>query len=825
MSTGLSDTRQRAVSQISWLHWCCRGWERIVQLALILWVVRVPLVMTALGLLILSSAPQAQDLFVEFAHNAWRIPLFLLLLFFAWAMPTHYAARLLLDTDVRFQNVVAAQQAVGRVSYIEAVERGLPRALGLLTFLAVLIAIWRSHLNLPIFSEPGDKEAVAATNRVLGLLAVLVSLAAVGFLIYAVKRPRNADIIGLRTLKNLNRRLAPQWNKISPGSGTEESQDADASRNVGRFLLLVSFIVFLAIFLGGADSAARLAPRSMAVPFILGGWLPFLSYLSAAGRQLRAPLIVGLFASTSLLAVVLGDNHSVRLIDASKTAGYSVDVTPLPFQEAVSIWMRENKCEATPANCPRPIIVAAAGGASRAAFFLASIIGYFMQEAPSHDLDANKVRNRLFGISGVSGGSMGAVMVAAALNAKADSNDHPCVQSSFQLWWGQQINNWRDCFETLTSGDFLSADFFGFAFNDMFPFAFRDRAAVLEDTWNHRFRSAVLRADESSSLSCKGLNCPFLTLRPREGHWIPLLVLNGTSEATGGRIVTTLLAKTYEPASNCPTSLVSSGCTLFVDADRFHDLLDYKAETGGWLGAFQRAVLNWRKRDEVLDDVRLDTAAHNSARFPFISPAGSIRNQDQVIVDRIVDGGYFENYGALSAKELALAIHAVQPALAPVVVVISNDPNDPLNQDADVVMPDIKATIGVLRNNQEKKARAAVNGAEPVTDIVAPLVTAANTRTAHGILGVDELSSALREAIPGCQPYMIPVRVWPQPLDTSDASRPVSMSWWLSTLVQRHLHQQTELRKNDNQNGPRLQEIWNVMKAFSSCAISARLPP
>ena len=227
---------------------------------------------------------------------------------------------------------------------------------------------------------------------------------------------------------------------------------------------------------------------------------------------------------------------------------------------------------------------------------MASIIGYFMQEAPTHDFDANEVRNRLFGISGVSGGSMGAVMVTAALDAKVDSKDHPCTRSPFALWWGQQINNWRDCFETLTSGDFLSADFFGFAFNDMLPFSLgRDRAAVLEDTWNDRYQAAVTRADLSNYLSCKGLSCPFFTLRPREGHWIPLLVLNGTSEATGGRIVTTLLATTYKPASKCPTSQSSAGCVLFVDADRFHDLLSYKADSSGWLGFFQRAVLNWTR--------------------------------------------------------------------------------------------------------------------------------------------------------------------------------------------------------------------------------------
>jgi len=38
---------------------------------------------------------------------------------------------------------------------------------------------------------------------------------------------------------------------------------------------------------------------------------------------------------------------------------------------------------------------------------------------------------------------MGAVMVTASLNAKVDSNDHPCVVAPFELWYGKKINNWR----------------------------------------------------------------------------------------------------------------------------------------------------------------------------------------------------------------------------------------------------------------------------------------------------------------------------------------------------------------------------------------------
>ena len=110
---------------------------------------------------------------------------------------------------------------------------------------------------------------------------------------------------------------------------------------------------------------------------------------------------------SAALALVLGDNHSVRPIDADKMAGRHVD-TPLLLQDEVTLWMKENGCysandngtggnQTQPAPCPRPIIFAAAGGASRAGFFMASIIGYFLQpeEAAKYGLDVEQVRKRI----------------------------------------------------------------------------------------------------------------------------------------------------------------------------------------------------------------------------------------------------------------------------------------------------------------------------------------------------------------------------------------------------------------------------------------------
>jgi hypothetical protein len=272
-----------------------------------------------------------------------------------------------------------------------------------------------------------------------------------------------------------------------------------------------------------------------------------------------------------------------------------------------------------------------------------------------------------------------------------------------------------------------------------------------------------------------------------------------------------VLDSTYTPQARCLTADAQSRCRLFVEADRFHDLLVYEAKNDGWfgwLGSFERWLLSGKK----VDDLRLSTAAHNSARFPLISPPGSVRNKNQAIVDRIVDGGYFENYGALGAKELALAVHAVEPKLAPLVIVISNDPNDLLDPSDDSTSSQTKGQLQARLKKQVQKARALVNGSEPITEIVTPLTTIANARTAHGLLGVDQLHSSLREAIPNCNVSMVQVRVWPQFESNSNVSKEVSMSWWLSSPIQRHLHQQTEGNMDGNLNQTHLQTIWTLIR-------------
>src|SRR6516165_11719150 len=137
------------------------------------------------------------------------------------------------------------------------------------------------------------------------------------------------------------------------------------------------------------------------------------------------------------------------------------------------------------------------------------------------------------------------------------------------------------------------------------------------------------------------LTRPFLSLFPYakdpaatgRAPWRPILLLNATHEETGKRLIT--------------------GHVL-IERNVFIDSLDALHVLG--------------------KDMRASTAAHNSARFTYISPAGDLGDQH----GSAIDGGYFENYGALSALELErasrLALKGQEPGVKLVILMISSAP-------------------------------------------------------------------------------------------------------------------------------------------------------
>jgi hypothetical protein len=773
----------------------CLFWLWLLDLFYTLWVLRVPVAGVVVGTALLL-VPQAEDLFVQLATGSWfRIIEFFLLLFFVWAATTHYGARLLVETDERYLRWFAGHDAV----YRERWQTWSPRLLATLPFFAVGGSILWSRAILPQVHEKGVTEHAA---RWLTILAIITAVMLVLFFFYVVWRRSFADARSVRWAERQAARVIGPLRRFVPGiTQTTGVSGRSVESDLGPLYLILMFVLFT----GGAFFAplpfAEAFPRAAAVPFIVGGWLPLLVYLSALGRRFRFPFILSGFLFTWSLTSAVGDNFAVRPIEPRAPTGQDA-LAQLSLNEALRQWRQANgaACVAAAAACPRPILIAASGGASRAGFFTASVIGQLLDDqlkvdGQGHGLKADTMRNRIFAISSVSGSSVGAVMAVAAMGV-AKPGQHPCRtrRGIAPLWHGDPtpINGWRSCFEALMSGDFLTPTLTGFVFRDMLRFLhWADRAALIERSWEKQFAWLIDKEGrEASGLACAGdLECPFLTLRPTmtgaEVRWLPLLVINGHSVGTGQRIITSVLARTYVPPTGkrCPLAPRESPpapCQIFAEA---HDF--YRLVTSG-------------------SDVRLSTGAHNSARFPIISPPGEIRT-GRKIVDRIVDGGYFENSGAQSALDLVQAIRTVEPELAPFVLVLANDPELPQAK------PGAAPSSPVIALDREGSF---------LTDVSAPIKAFAHSRDGRGILAVKDVRAALDRSLPpppACTVNSAFIRVWAELVRPDERkARPLSMSWWLSKPVQLYLHEQTEFDGDMPKDGHENRgEMANMLKGIN----------
>jgi len=276
------------------------------------------------------------------------------------------------------------------------------------------------------------------------------------------------------------------------------------------------------------------------------------------------------------------------------------------------------------------LIVATAGGGIRAAYWTATVLEKLEGD---FEIGGGSVRPYLFAISGVSGGSVGAAAFEAALTQRDENRCKPAKPGDVAARPGDEA--------CPPATDFLKEDFLAPALAGL---VFRDTPASFLPDFSQGDRGTALeRTFEQASNGL--LARPFLNLFPyRDGAianggqpplWRPILLLNATHEETGNRII----------ASH-----------VLIERNVFADSLDELHELG--------------------KDVRASTAAHNSARFTYVSPAGDL-GWDR---GSLIDGGYFENFGALTALELA---HAATSALNDkqdkkvrlVILMISSDPD------------------------------------------------------------------------------------------------------------------------------------------------------
>jgi hypothetical protein len=313
---------------------------------------------------------------------------------------------------------------------------------------------------------------------------------------------------------------------------------------------------------------------------------------------------------------------------------------------------------------------------------------------------------RIFAISGVSGGALGAATIRTALwDALArHAAEPPCRQAPY-YWFGATVGgaearvagDWRACLQALVAGDYLTPAFIGLGFRDNLsppahivsgPSLLKDdRAALVERAWESYYEDVVEgrkswnwnAARAGGAETASGLRRPFgyvaEALEQHERAWLPMLLLNGTSVDKGTRILASDLVSTKPGAPHGDD--IGGRAPLYPAAFDLFEMLSTPCPPSAVVHhACQEAHDGFAdvptRRDGA--DVRLSTTAMLSARFPIVSPAGTIRAKGDggQNGDRVVDGGYFENAGITTALDVARALR--NQGVTPILLWVQNDP-------------------------------------------------------------------------------------------------------------------------------------------------------
>lgn len=810
----------------------------------VIWVCRVDVASAAAGGYLLAYTVQARDLFADLRVWWWEWGLFLGLLFF-WAWIVHAGGRRALQHD----DWVPESHAEGGLSY--GCRRSLqtkywypalwlPRLLSLVVFFFVGFAIFRVYLNLR-HAETGIPEAAQAVKLAWWLLAftIVVALLYIGLIWKLWKRPFDGDwIVPPPPAAPAH---PPQWSRKPPllagtrpmfasrwtarsiarfkawRTGDTQQPPPDAPWEglpwewVDLFLIIarIVIVVLLLVTIFYPHYVAAWLPRVFFIPVLLGGTVVVLGEFAAWSMHWRVPVLLAIVVIGFVMVYFTPSFHDARWIEAtvepSKAAG---DKPQISFADAVERWKAFNHCAASDVSpCPRPILIAGAGGASRAGFFTATVVGALIDLGRDAKRGApyGDIRSRIFALSTVSGSSAGAaVMRAALLDAAASEhpNTPPCKIRGTGSWFGSLLptdtfdptQNWRDCFQAILAGDFLSPIFVALAYRDNFPLldhlwtgrpAWADRAVLLEQALERRYRHYT--ADGDDRVSCPdppetgydGLCRPFgYHPDPKAaGVWVPIFFINGTSVFTGRRIVVGDVAATDNSLPNNATFMPLAYDIYGVRKRK------KKGEEN------KRAV-------EKGTDIRLSTAATMSARFPIISPQGLLRTLDGNVTDEIVDGGYFENDGLATITDVAKALKAFK--LDPVVIRIVNKPSKPEDASADKTRPPAPtAEERRLGDDFFAIVRALVaSGSGHEDESAASLQNSVLTNPSRLYeIGVHEFGPSNP---PAAQLSMSPLTnpVCRREVKGGAMMEQVSMSWWMSQPVQAYLDAQLCLPAN-----------------------------
>ena len=282
-----------------------------------------------------------------------------------------------------------------------------------------------------------------------------------------------------------------------------------------------------------------------------------------AGLVLVAAVIALIFWLIPVSQVWMSADDGRLLAEPFRAEGApDTPLPPKPFEIAFNDFAK-----ALPEGRPSLVLVTAAGGGIRAAYWSGAVLSALQ--------DKERIfKDRVLAISAVSGGALGAATYKALT-----LRDEPKCKSG---------GNNRECAATFLSGDFLGSNVISAVSSDVFQWFMRGRAPVAARDQNLQLAWSLRWLEVSGGLS-PSFSGDFDALFER--HPTPALLLNGTSMVTGRRTITSnidvrsLVADQNSEGKDCPSE-------------------------GNILNPAQHLKLS------------VSAAVLTSARFPYITPPG-----------------------------------------------------------------------------------------------------------------------------------------------------------------------------------------------------------
>jgi hypothetical protein len=699
---------------------------RLIYLARVLRLCCFPVATVLLGNVVLLFVAQAQEAVRAFGDGTPFVSvsqvIALWLAYVLWMLSAWYVARLLLGR--RFKpDLVGICRSAG---FARKLARWLPRILAMLAALPV-------PLNL--LHDP--------KLRRTGTLLILTG---------------GVILLGLVFRRPWAQRHNQQWVQRWQVHGHENFERFDQlSAGAWMFILAlftVSFGLFVALPLG-METVARPIGSPALLLFALMSWTIFGGFaLTYLPKSLGYPAVTWSLLVALVFFSRCNENHYV-----ARGTG-ATNVPPQPIAQVFAAWLARRPDPQAPV-----IFVAAAGGASRAAYWTTSALGLLQDESRTH---AYPLSTNTFLISGVSGGSVGAAAFVTAVDLARRTGDRsqPC----------QSVRHLGDAF---TGRDDLATVLGLLLFPDMFqrfipfPVMAWDRSRGLEEVWGRDWADTMARC-----------------------------AVNGDSTNPWIRPVTDL----YSTASNSPQLPVLALNSTALGAGLPVLQANFQLSRADVTQIFSPQL--------ATGTLTLAQAVHNSARFPYVSPPGVVQMAQPggdagtanpiklVYWDRLGDGGYVEASGAFMVAEVIreLARAGLIRRASGQSNSISADGGLPQNRfvtwnQVRVVILDNTPTTGTaylcapgpagpsgLRQGLPQNSIFPGNKASPpVADATFPLLGAFRTQGGRGVAAQLDLLGL----VGGCSEQFAELRM-PKPVD---GEAEPSMNWMLSRSSREFIYQ------------------------------------